>query len=184
MKDPKILQKKNTALLLIDIQERLFPLMQNKEELEANIIKLVEGFKLLGEKIFCTEQYPKGLGSTIPEIKNLLTGADFYEKTSFSCKGAGTLFYDFTSNNLENIVVCGIESHICVQQTYLDLRKEGFNVFLAADAVSSRKKTDYETSLKRAQANQIEIVTTESVLFELLKESGTETFKAISKLIK
>ncbi|MFA8342552.1 MAG: isochorismatase family protein [Rhodothermaceae bacterium] len=184
MADPKRLNRGNTGLLIIDMQERLLPVMENKEELISNTIKLIEGFKILEGDIFYTEQYPKGLGYTDTSIKNALGERKSYEKTSFSCAGAGNLLADFASNKLENIVICGIESHICVQQTYLDLKKNGFDVFLVTDAISSRKKIDYETSLKRAQANQIELITTESVLFELLKESGTEAFKAISKLIK
>lgn len=184
MHNPKTLSRGNTALLIIDIQEKLLPFMQNKEDLVSNTHKLIEGFKILEEKIYYTEQYPKGLGFTELSIKNLLDKREAYQKVTFSCCGAGTLFADLKSDNIQNIVLCGIESHICVQQTYLDLKKEGFDLFLVTDAVSSRKKIDYETSILRAQSNQVELITTESVLFELLRESGTEQFKAISKIIK
>ena len=184
MKEPKILSKGNTALLIVDMQEKLLPVVQNSEEITKNTIKLVEGFKILEQPVYYTEQYPKGLGATDIKIKNVFGELKSYEKNTFSCIGAGNLFETLSSNNVKNVVLCGIESHICVQQTYLDLIKSDFNVFLVADAVSSRKLIDYQTSLIRAQTNQVEIITTESVLFELLKESGSEQFKAISKIIK
>ena len=184
MNEPKVLSKGNTGLLIVDMQAKLLPVVERSEEITANTIKLIEGFKILNQSVFYTEQYPKGLGTTDSRIKNALGELNAFEKETFSCIGAGNLFETMLSDNVKNVVLCGIESHICVQQTYLDLIKSDFNVFLVADAVSSRKLIDYQTSLLRAQTNQVEIITTESVLFELLKESGSEQFKAISKIIK
>jgi len=103
---------------------------------------------------------------------------------SFSCSGAGNLFQEFNSKNLSQVVVCGIESHVCVQQTVLDLIENNLQVNLAADAVSSRKEIDYKTALDRMRNHGAEITTTESILFELLNVCGTTQFKEISKIVK
>ncbi len=103
---------------------------------------------------------------------------------SFSCSGAGDLFEEFEKKNLSQIVVCGIEAHVCVQQTVLDLIENKVQVNLAADAVSSRKEIDYKVALDRMRHHGAEITTTESILFELLKVCGTDQFRAISKIVK
>lgn len=103
---------------------------------------------------------------------------------TFSCFGAGSLFEEFKRTGIEQVVVCGIESHVCVQQTVLDLLANGFQVNLAADAVSSRRKFDYGSALNRMRNNGAEVTVTESILFELLNVCGTDEFKAVSKLVK
>ena len=103
---------------------------------------------------------------------------------SFSCSGAGDLFEEFKKKNLSQIVVCGIEAHVCVQQTVLDLIENGIQVNLAADAVSSRREIDYKTSLDRMKSHGAEVTTAESILFELLNVCGTDQFREISKIVK
>ena len=103
---------------------------------------------------------------------------------SFSCIGADGLFEDLKHKNIRQIIVCGVESHVCVQQTVLDLLANDFQVDIAADAVSSRKKIDLETALQRMRSNGAEVTTTESILFEMLNVCGTDEFKAVSKLVK
>jgi len=149
-----------------------------------NALKLINGFKILSVPIFFTEQYPKGLGPTESKIKAALGNDEAIQKMSFSCYGAGNFFDELKSRNTEQVVVCGIESHVCVIQTVLDLIANGFHVHVAADAVSSRRKFDYETALRRMENNGAEITLTESILFEMLNVCGTEEFKAISKLVK
>jgi nicotinamidase-related amidase len=183
-KHPLILKREKTALLIIDLQERILPVMHNFESVLQNTVKLIRGFKVLNLPIFYTEQYPKGLGSTSKIILDELEGYTAYQKMSFSCFGAESLFDDFLKKELSQIVVTGIESHVCVQQTVLDLLANDFQVNLAADAVSSRKIIDYEIAIQRMNKLGAEITTSESVLFELLNVCGTPEFKEISKIVK
>jgi hypothetical protein len=147
-------------------------------------LKLIKGFKVMGLPVYYTEQYPKGLGPTAKIILEELGEIKPFDKMSFSCSGASDLFNEFKKKNLSQIVVCGIEAHVCVQQTVLDLIENGFQVNIAADAVSSRKEMDYRTALERMRDYGAEITTTESILFELLNVCGTAQFKEISKLVK
>lgn len=181
---PKILQRENTALLVIDIQERILPVIFEHERVVANALKLINGFKIMNVPIYFTEQYPKGLGPTESRIKSTLDNAEAVQKMSFSCFGAGNLFDELKSRNIEHVVVCGIESHVCVMQTVLDLMANDFKVQVAADAISSRRIVDYEIALKRMGNNGAEITLTESVLFEMLNVCGTDEFKAVSRLVK
>jgi nicotinamidase-related amidase len=180
----KLLKLEKTTLLIIDIQERILPVINNHQILVENTLKLIKGFKVLNLPIYFTEQYPKGLGSTFKLIAEELGGLKPFDKMSFSCSGAADLFEEFKKKNLLQIVVCGIEAHVCVQQTVLDLIENGYQVNLAADAVSSRKEIDYKTALDRMRNYGIEVTTTESILFELLNICGTPQFKEISKIVK
>lgn len=181
---PQILKKEKTVLLVIDIQERILPVIHEVETVVVNTLKLVNGFRIMDIPIYYTEQYPKGLGGTEARIKEALGDSKLFEKLSFSCFGAGDLFEELKQKGIEQVVVCGVESHVCVQQTVLDLLSNGFQVDLAADAVSSRRKFDYETALNRMRVNGAEVTVTESILFELLNVCGTDEFKAVSKLVK
>ncbi|HSW55508.1 MAG TPA: isochorismatase family protein [Ignavibacteriaceae bacterium] len=180
----KLLKPEKTGLLIIDIQERILPVINNHQIVVDNTLKLIKGFKVLGLPIYFTEQYPKGLGPTAKVILDELAEIKPFDKMSFSCSGAGDLFEDFQKKNLSQIVVCGIEAHVCVQQTVLDLVENNIQVNLAADAVSSRKEIDYRTALERMRNHNVEVTTTESILFELLNICGTPQFKEISKLVK
>lgn len=180
----KLLKPGKTTLLIVDIQERILPVINNYQMVVDNTIKLVKGFKVLGLPIYFTEQYPKGLGTTVSSITEELSEIKAFNKMSFSCSGADELFDDFKKKNLSQIVVCGIESHVCVQQTVLDLVENNFQVNLAADAVSSRKEIDYKSALERMSRHGAEVTTTEAILFELLNVCGTDQFKAISKIVK
>lgn len=179
-----ILRRNEAALLIIDIQEKIFRVMFNPEIIIQNTIKLIEGFRILDVPIFVTEQYPKGLGETEYRIKESLKDIIPIQKLSFSCSGAGELFTTFKNRNIKQIAITGIESHVCVQQTALDLKANGFQVSLAADACSSRKESDYNISLERMRSAGIIVTTTEAILFELLIVCGTEEFKKISKIVK
>jgi nicotinamidase-related amidase len=180
----KLLKRETSALLIIDIQERILPVILNYEDVVSNSIKLIKGFKILGSPVFYTEQYPKGLGPTAELLMKELAGNDAVQKLSFSCSGAGNLFNDLKGKGISQVVAAGVESHVCVQQTVLDLLENGFQVNLCADAVSSRKKIDYETALDRMRNAGAEVTTTESVLFELLNVCGTDEFRQISKIVK
>lgn len=179
----KLLDRNKSALLIIDVQERILGVMHKKDFFLENLIKLVKGIKVLDLPIFVTEQYPKGLGETTPELKKELENKPI-QKMSFSCFGAENLFQELINKNISQVILCGIESHVCVQQTALDLVENGFQVNLAADAVTSRKIFDYETAIERMRSRGIEVSSTESILFELLNVCGTDEFKAISKIVK
>jgi nicotinamidase-related amidase len=180
----KLLKPETSALLIIDIQERILPVINNYQMVVDNTLKLIKGFKVLGLPIYYTEQYPKGLGPTSKTIKDELGDLQPFDKMSFSCSGAGELFNEFKKKNLSQIVVCGVESHVCVQQTVLDLIENGMQVNLSADAVSSRKEIDYRTALDRMRYLGVEVTTTEAILFELLNICGTPQFKEVSKIVK
>lgn len=183
-RNPLILKKESSALLIIDLQERILPVINNIESVLDNTIKLIKGFKVLNLPIYYTEQYPKGLGQTSEKLLNELQGYSAIHKMSFSCSGAPDLFSEIKNKKLNQIVVCGVESHVCVQQTVLDLISNEFQVNVAADAVSSRRETDYKIALDRMRTVGAEITSSESVLFELLEVCGTAEFKEISKIVK
>lgn len=183
IRHPKILKKENSALLVIDIQERILPAMMNTDQILENALKLIRGFKVMNLPVYYTEQYPKGLGHTAKILQDELTG-DAVQKMSFSCFGASDLFKALIQKRLTQIVVCGVESHVCVQQSAMDLTANGFQVYLAADAASSRRGIDYNTAMDRMRMNGIQVTTTESILFELLNICGTDEFKAVSKIVK
>ncbi len=184
IRNPKILNREKTALLVIDIQERILGVMQNGDKVVENSIMLINGAKILALPIYLTEQYPKGLGETANKIKKELDGKSAIQKMSFSCFGAENLFSEFKQKGITQIVVTGIETHVCVQQTVLDLLANNFQVNVAADAVSSRHEIDYKTALERMKVNGAEITTSESILFELLNICGTQEFKEILKIVK
>lgn len=180
---PVILKSEQTALLVIDIQEKIFKVMREYEALLDNTLKLIKGLKILNVPIFYTEQYPQGLGNTVKEIKDELSG-EAITKLSFSCSGADHLFEKLKQEGIKQVIVAGIESHVCVQQTVLDLLANGFQVNIPVNAVASRFKLDYDIALKRMQKHGAEITTVESVLFEILNVCTVPEFKPVSNLIK
>lgn len=181
---PIILKKETSALLIIDLQEKILPVIRNVDIVIENTIKLIKGFKTLNLPIYFTEQYPKGLGPTSTKILSELKGYNAIQKMSFSCFGAEDLFTELRSKKLHQIIISGVESHVCVQQTVLDLLANDFQVNVAADAVSSRREFDFQIALDRMRTLGAEITTTESILFELLEVCGTPEFKEISRIVK
>lgn len=175
----------DTIGLIIDYQERIIPVMDKREELIHNTIKLIEGFKTLQIPMVVTQQYTKGLGVTIAPIANAL-GEDckYFDKLAFSCLDDKEIFDKLKDYNKKNIIVCGIEAHVCVLQTVIDLKDKGYNVIIVEDCISSRKVKDKEIALKRFASEGVIFASYESILFELTKEAGTETFKQISKIVK
>jgi nicotinamidase-related amidase len=181
---PIILKKESSALLIIDLQEKILPVIRNVDIVIENTIKLIKGFKTLNLPIYFTEQYPKGLGPTSSKILTELQGYKALQKMSFSCFGAEDLFNELRSRKIHQIIVSGVETHVCVQQTVLDLLANDFQVNVAADAVSSRREFDFQIALERMRTLGAEITTTESILFELLEVCGTPEFKEISRIVK
>jgi nicotinamidase-related amidase len=176
--------KNHTTALIIDIQERLFPAMAGKEELLANCVKLVKGLQILGIPLVVTQQYSKGLGETITEISSEIQNFSFIEKRDFSCCDEQAVLNRFGELGAKNIIICGIESHVCVLQTALDLKEGGFNPVIMMDAVSSRHPSDLKLAKERFRYESIMMTSTESLLFELTRSSAAPEFREISKLLK
>lgn len=176
--------RENTIGLFIDIQDRLFPHMQEKEELEQNLVTLAAGLQTLEIPLLLIEQYTKGLGFTILPLKNVLSNYPAIEKTAFSCCDEPRFSEALDATGKKNVIISGIETHVCVLQTALDLLQEGYQPVVIEDCVSSRKPSDKRTAVERMRAEGVIISSLESVLFELTRYSGTDTFKAISKLVK
>jgi nicotinamidase-related amidase len=176
--------KENTFGLIIDFQERLFPAMNKKEELLKNTKILIEGLQQLEISLLLTQQYTKGLGETIPEIKSAITSFEPIEKRAFSCCDEQEVNQKLSDLKAKNIILCGIESHVCVLQTAVDLKEAGYNPIVVMDCVSSRRPESIEIAKERFRFEGIMMTSMESILFELTRSSEVEGFKAISKLVK
>ena len=179
-----ILNRKTTALLIIDIQERINAVMKFRERVVKNTVKIINGFKILNVPVFITEQYRKGLGPTDRLILNALGNPEIVEKLNFSCCAEESLMGQLRKKNIKQIVVCGIETHVCLLQTCLDMLANGFQVHLVIDAISSRRKLDHEAAIDRMEQAGVILTSTESALFELLEQAGTPEFKMVSQLVK
>lgn len=184
MRHPTLLNRSQTALLVIDIQDRVHAVMRYRESVETNTIKLIRGCQLLHVPILLTEQYPKGLGHTISSIRNALQATLPLQKMTFSCCGSADLMTTLQEKNIRQVAVAGIETHVCVLQTALDLLANQYQVHIVRDAVSSRHELDHQTALQRLQQEGARLTTAEAVLFELMERADTAEFKEISKLIK
>jgi len=176
--------KEKTAGLIIDIQERLFPAMFEKEILLKNCLTLIQGLTELNLPLITTQQYTRGLGETLPEIQTAIPDFSFIEKRDFSCCDEPVVAGKLKEMEAKNIIICGIESHVCVLQTAVDLKEAGFNPIVVMDCVSSRTKENIELAKERFRYEGILMTSYESILFELTRSSGAMEFKAISKLVK
>jgi nicotinamidase-related amidase len=176
--------REQAAGLVIDIQEKLFPLISGNETLVLNSAILIQGLQTLHIPIIITEQYTKGLGPTIQPLRDLFVHGSPLEKLAFSCCDDPTILDHLNALKKKFIIITGIEAHVCVLQTATDLLERGFIPVVAEDCVSSRRLNDKNMAINRMRRMGAIITTYESVLFELLRFSGTEEFKAISKLVK
>ncbi|HLS54260.1 MAG TPA: hydrolase [Tissierellaceae bacterium] len=177
------LDREKTVLLVIDIQERLVPVMKYKDQVIDNTKILLHAAREMDFPVVVTEQYPKGLGSTVSEIKEDLQDAKIFAKNSF------TAYIDEVKESLEDIgrkkiIITGMETHICVFQTTRDLIKAGYEVHIVKDAITSRSKENYLNGLELMKEMGAVITNTETVVFDLLKVAGTDEFRNMSKLIK
>jgi nicotinamidase-related amidase len=177
-----MMSRDDTALLVVDVQEKLLPYIENQDRLVWNIRRLIDGARLLDVAIGATEQYPQGLGPTVAPLAERLE--EIPAKLTFSCGGCAEVFERFRDAGRHKILVTGIECHVCVQQTVLDLLSGGFRVYLAVDAVGSRFPLDYETALRRMDSAGATLTTTEAALFEWCDAAGTDEFRQISKLVR
>ena len=180
----KIFSIQDSVLIIVDVQERLIPKISGRRTVISNTVTLIKSVRILNIPIIITEQYPKGLGPTIPEIKDLIVPWQPIEKICFSCFGNSSFSKKLKELKRDNLILCGIECHVCIMQTALDGLKSGYSVFFVKDAISSRTKNNKETGFERmAQAGAIP-TSTEMVVFELLREAGTDKFKQIVSLIR
>lgn len=176
-----LLSKDDSILLLVDVQEKLVPFVLNKE----HFIKRCEWLLRLAAKmqvpVLVSEQYSKGLGPTIAPLKNHLPQEEPIEKTSFSCMQEANFVHRLSQHKKNQIILFGIEAHVCVLQTALELKTAGFDVFVVVDAVSSRTELDLKYGLKRMKQDGVHLITSEMVFFEWLRHSAVPDFKALSK---
>ncbi len=176
--------KENCLGLIIDVQERLFPHIYNGNELIKNITTLIQGLKILEVPMSVTEQYKKGLGVTIPEISNLINEFNPSEKTAFSCCDDNVFMNSLNNKKKDTIILAGIEAHICVMQTAVDLMQNNFRPVVVEDCVASRNPENKRIAINRMLQLGITVTSYESLLFELCRYAGNDTFKAISKIVK
>jgi nicotinamidase-related amidase len=172
------------GVVVVDIQERLLPSIFEKDRVVQNSLKLIKSAGILGLPVVATEQYRKGLGPTVPEIAGAIQGFSPLEKLAFSACGAAGWNSVLVGRGLKDIVLCGIEAHVCVSQTCLDLLGSGFRAFVVADATSSRTLENYRVGIERMRAAGAVIVSTEMILFELLEKAGTDEFRQVLALVK
>ena len=178
------LNREDTAVLIVDYQEKLMPAMHNKDAFIPRTRMLLQGINALDIPVIVSEQYPKGLGSTVPEIKEVLGIAPILPKTTFSCLDDDALRTAIQATECNTILICGAEALICVLQSAMDLVAMGKTVVLVEDCLGSRFAHDMEMGLRRAEQEGVLLTTAEAVLFELLGKASGPAFKTISKLVK
>jgi len=181
-RSPELMSKRDTALLVVDMQTKLLAAIPESQRLIWNISRLIDGARITGVLTTATEQYPQGLGPTTPELAGLPD--DIPAKTLFSCRGCDGLFEQYREKGIQKVLLAGIEAHVCVQQTAFDLFAAGFQVYLAVDACGSRFEIDYSTAVRRMDSAGVSVTTTEAALFEWCEDARAEGFKAISSLVR
>ncbi|MDU4961622.1 MAG: isochorismatase family protein [Sporomusaceae bacterium] len=172
----------DSLVLIIDMQEKLLPHIDRGEEITAKASLLLAGTAALGLPRLAARQYPKGLGDTVAAISSYFD--TYWDKTSFSCCGSEPLLAQLQQSGKNKIILAGVESHVCVLQTAIDLKAAGFLPVIAADATGSRRDGDYRIALRRLEQEGALLTTVESILFELCRQAGSEAFKTISQLVK
>jgi len=183
LRSPELLDRQTSILLVVDMQEKLLPFISEADSLVKACRKLIVAANLFGVPVASTEQYPRGLGSTVADLKQLL--GPLPEKQLFSCAEAlQESLLAQRAQGRDQVVLSGIESHVCILQTAFDLLSLGFRPYLVADAVASRSNKDYDIALKRMSDAGVTLVTLESVLFEWCQSSADPQFKQISQMIK
>lgn len=174
----------HATVLVVDIQERLFPHIYDHEALQANYVRFIKGLRILNIPIIVTEQYSKGLGKTIAPVAAALGSFDACEKMTFSACRVSEVEGIVLGSQGHQIIVIGIEAHVCVQQTVLDILAQGRTVIVVEDCVSSRKRNDRDVAVARMRSEGALITTYESLLFEMLGTAEADAFKQISNLVK
>ena len=180
-----LLSREGSVLVIFEVQERLLPAVQNSKEVLQNIINLARAAHILGVPIILTEQYPKGLGGTVPELLDVL---DFsvkpLEKLSFSGFGSEEFNAELTELAADTLILCGLECHICINQTALEGLSKGFKVQVVADATSSRTEENYRLGLEKIRQAGAVVTTTETALYEMMRVAKTKEFDEVLKVLR
>ena len=184
MRSDKLLSQENAMLLVVDLQDAFLNHIKNINDVIERSCLMIKAAQLLEIPIVVTEQYPQGLGRTAETIQNVLGETTYYDKLAFGCLADDTINSVVTKNQRQQIIVIGIETHVCISQTVHDLLAHNLLPFIATDAVSSRHKIDHKTALRRMQHAGATITTTEAALFEMMASSKHNVFRDISKLVK
>jgi nicotinamidase-related amidase len=178
------LDRQAAILLVVDIQERLAAAMAERERVEAGARRLIEGARILGVPVVHTEQYPRGIGPTVAGLREALGDRPAVEKITFDCCREPAFLPPLAAAGRKTVVLCGMETHICVLQTCLGLLERGYGVHVAADAVCSRDAANSRVGLELMRDAGAVVTCTETVLFQLLERAGTPEFKAVQQLVK
>ena len=176
--------KENVVGLIIDMQDRLLPVMENAEQIEKNVNILIKGLKALNVPVVLTEQYPKGLGQTVDTVKAELSHIRPIEKLSFSCFGETRFVDELSRYSSRQLIICGIETHICVEQTALDGIEMGYQVHIATDACGSRKTQDHTMGMQKMADAGASLTCVEMAMYEILGRSDTKEFRDALAVIK
>lgn len=179
-----LISRKDSLLLVVDIQEKLAPAIFEADEITRNSVRLLEAARLLGIPAFVSEHYVQGLGHSVPAIRNAAVDARIFEKIHFSCAAEPGVLEMLRSTGKTQVILTGSETHVCVLQSALGLLAEGFKVFLVADAASSRTPANRDAAFDRMRNAGGQVVTSEMVLFEWLEKGGTDEFRQLLQLIK
>jgi nicotinamidase-related amidase len=179
-----LIDREEAVLVVVDVQERLAAVMDQREKVMANCRRLIEGAKILGIPAIVSEQYSKGLGPTEKDLRGALSSYEPVEKLSFSCCGEPAFMEQIRALDRKKVILCGMETHVCVLQTALGLLREGRDVHLVEDAVCSRSKGNWRTGVEFMRDAGAVITSAETVLFQLLGAAGTDEFKNVSRLVK
>ncbi len=179
-----LIQSEKSLLLVIDVQERLTPAIFDAPRLTANIVRLLKAAELLEVPVLATEQYPRGLGPTLDEVADLIPGGAMVEKIHFSAMSEPGFAERLKATERKQIVVVGMEAHICVLQTALELRQAGYEVFAVDDGMGSRVRANTDLAIERMRPTGIQVVATEMVVFEWAHRADRDCFKQLSALIK
>ena len=176
--------REDTQAVVIDMQERILPAMADPAGCEEKNVMLISGLRALGIPVTLTQQYTKGLGDSVQSIYDAAGTTSYFDKHTFSAYLDPAFAEHVKSSGRKNIIISGIEAHVCVLQTCIDLKDAGYNPILVLDCISSRKESDMKAGIQRAKQEGITVTTAESVLFELLADSKAPEFKTISNLVK
>lgn len=178
------LRTDDTVVVMVDIQRTLSRIVVNSNETFLNWVKILKGVRLLGVDLVAIEQYPKGLGPTIPELRKFINDDEIVEKIAFDAANEPKVIERLKSINKKNVVVFGVEAHICVYQTATSLQRLGYNVHVVVDAISSRKMVDHKTAVRKMESQGVHLTTTEMFMFEMIDEATGEKFKEFTKIVK
>lgn len=181
------IDRADALLIVIDVQERLLPHIHDHASVEQNVVRLIRGTHILGVPVLVTEQYPRGIGHTTQPVLDALSethGTEAIHKMTFSSCGSDQFLDEIAKRDRHDLILSGIETHVCVHQTAIDLLDRDYRVWIVGDAVSSRAASNRQIALERLAAEGVKLTSTEMILFELTVECGTDEFRSISKLVK